>query len=70
MIALDKNGDIIIITNIKASDISELHNMKQTVLDLLATQNKEFHDPDNNYWGFELVKLLDPKPEQICIKNN
>ena len=42
--------------------------MKKTVLDLLATQNKDFHNPDENFWAFELVKLLEPEPEQICLK--
>lgn len=68
MISLTPNGKIVIITDIDASDIYEVQNMKTTVLDLLATQNKEFHDPDNNYWAYELVKLLEPKPDQICIK--
>lgn len=68
MIWLDDNGNIVIRTEIKAKDVHEIHHMKKTVLDLLATQNKDFHDPDENFWAFELVKLLEPEPEQICLK--
>jgi hypothetical protein len=69
MIWLDDNGKIVIRTEIEAKNVYELHSMKRTVLELLATQNKDFHDPDENYWAFELVKLLEPEPEQICLQN-
>ncbi len=68
MIWLDDNGKIVIRTDIAAKDIYEIVHMKQTVLDLLATQNKDFRDSDDNYWAFELVKLLEPEPDQICLK--
>ena len=67
MIWLDDNGKIIIRTNIEARNVNELQSMKQTVLDLLATQDENFHDRNSNYWAFELVKLLEPEPEQICL---
>lgn len=68
MIWLDDKGNIVIRTEIKAKDVYELHQMKQTVLELLATQDENFRDRDRSYWAFELVKLLEPEPEQICLK--
>ena len=49
--------------------IYELHYMKKSVLKLLATQDTDFHDRDDNYWAFKLVELLEIEPEQINIKN-
>ncbi len=68
MIWLDDDGNIVIRTDIKAEDIYEIDAMKKTVLDLLATQEPDFHNRDSNYWAFELIKLLEPEPEQICLK--
>ncbi len=68
MIWLDDKGNIVIRTEIKEKDVYELHQMKQTVLELLATQDENFRDRDRSYWAFELVKLLEPEPEQICLK--
>lgn len=69
MICLDKNGKVVIHTNIEIKNVYEIQCMKKSVLRLLATQNKDFHDPDENYWAFELVELLEVEPEQINIKN-
>ena len=68
MIWLDDKGNIVIRTEIKEKDVYELQQMKQTVLELLATQDENFRDRDRSYWAFELVKLLEPEPEQICLK--
>ena len=42
--------------------------LKKSVLNLLNTQMPEFIDKEENFWAFELVKLLEPTPEQICLK--
>ena len=68
MIWLDDKGKIVILTDIDKKDLYEISQMKRTVLDLLSTQDKDFHDRDTNYWAFELVKLLEPEPEQICVE--
>jgi hypothetical protein len=68
MIWLDDNGNIVIKTDITKDNVNEIQEMKKTVLFLLATQDPNFYDRDENYWAFELVKLLEPEPEQICLK--
>jgi hypothetical protein len=68
MIWLDDNGKIVIRTEIEADNVCEIHLMKQTVLNLLSTQDDNFRDRQESYWAFELVKLLEPSPEQICLK--
>lgn len=70
MICVDKKGKVVIHTDIEIRRIDEIQCMKKAVLRLLATQNKDFHDPDENYWAFELVNLLEVEPEQINIKSN
>ena len=67
MICVDNSGKIVIRTDIEVRDINEIQCMKKSVLRLLATQNKDFHDPEENFWAFELVELLEPKTEQIKI---
>ena len=67
MIWLDDEGNIVIRTGIHKKDIYEIMAMKKSVLGLLETQHPDFHDRDENYWAFELVKLLEPEPEQICL---
>jgi hypothetical protein len=42
--------------------------MKKSVLNLLSTQMADFTDREDNYWAFELVKLLEPSEYQICFK--
>lgn len=69
MICLDKNSKIVIHTDMPEELIYELHYMKKSVLKLLATQDTDFHDRDDNYWAFKLVELLEIEPEQINIKN-
>jgi hypothetical protein len=68
MIWLDENGNIVIKTDISKNNINEIVEMKKSVLNLLNTQMPDFIDRDDNYWAFELVKLLEPEPEQICLK--
>jgi hypothetical protein len=68
MIWLDDNGNIVIKTDITKKNVNEIQEMKKTVLSLLATQDPNFYDRDENYWAFELIKLLEPEPEQICLK--
>lgn len=70
MIWLDDNGNIVIRTDITKNNVNEIVEMKKSVLNLLNTQMTDFVDRDENYWAFELVKLLEPEPEQICLKNN
>lgn len=67
MICVDENGKVVIHTDIEVRNIYEIQCMKKSVLRLLATQNKDFHDPEENFWAFELVELLEPKTEQIKI---
>jgi len=67
MICVDNSGKIVIRTDIEVRDINDIQCMKKSVLRLLATQNKDFHDPEENFWAFELVELLEPKTEQIKI---
>lgn len=68
MIWLDDNGNIVIRTDITKKNINEIVEMKKSVLNLLNTQMPDFIDRDENYWAFELVKLLEPEPEQICLQ--
>lgn len=68
MIWLDDNGNIVIRTDITKNNVNEIVEMKKSVLNLLNTQMTDFVDRDENYWAFELVKLLEPEPEQICLK--
>lgn len=68
MIWLDDNGNIVIRTDITKNNVNEIVEMKKSVLNLLNTQMPNFIDRDENYWAFELVKLLEPEPEQICLK--
>ena len=67
MIWLDDNGNIVIRTDITKKNVNEIVEMKKSVLNLLNTQMPDFIDRDENYWAFELVKLLEPEPEQICF---
>jgi hypothetical protein len=68
MIWLDDNGKVVIKTDIQAKDIYEVVEMKKSVLSLLSSQDKEMIDGEENYWAIQLIKLLDPEPEQICLK--
>lgn len=68
MIWLDDNGNIVIRTDITKNNVNEIVEMKKSVLNLLNTQMTDFIDRDENYWAFELVKLLEPEPEQICLE--
>lgn len=68
MIWLDDNGNIVIRTDITKNNLNEIVEMKKSVLNLLNTQMPDFMDRDENYWAFELVKLLEPEPEQICLQ--
>lgn len=68
MICLDDNGNIVIKTDISKNNVNEIVEMKKSVLNLLNTQMPDFIDRDDNYWAFELVKLIEPEPEQICLK--
>lgn len=68
MIWLDDSGKIVIRTHIDANNANEIQEMKKTVLNLLATQDQDFYDRNENFWAFELVKLLEPEPEQICLE--
>ena len=68
MIWLDDNGKIVIRTEININNLDQIVGMKKSVLNLLNTQIPDFIDRDENYWAFELVKLLEPEPEQICLK--
>jgi hypothetical protein len=68
MIWLDDNGKIVIRTDIDVNNACNIQEMKKTVLTLLATQDPDFYDRDENYWAFELIKLLEPEPDQICLK--
>ena len=68
MIWLDEKGKVVILTDIDKKNLYEISKMKSTVLDLIATQDTDFHDRDASYWAFELVKLLEPEPEQICLE--
>ena len=68
MIWLDNSGKIVIRTEIDENNLYELHQMKRTVLELLATQDQDFHDRNSNYWAFRLVELLEPDPDQICLQ--
>jgi hypothetical protein len=68
MIWLDDNGNIVIKTDITKKNVNEIVEMKKSVLNLLNTQMPDFIDRDENYWAFELIKLLEPEPEQICLK--
>lgn len=68
MIWLDDNGNIVIKTEITKNNVDTIVEMKKSVLNLLNTQMPDFIDREENYWAFELVKLLEPEPEQICLK--
>ena len=68
MIWLDDNGNIVIKTDIAKNNIYEVLEMKKSVLNLLNTQMPDFIDREENYWAFELVKLLEPEHEQVCLK--
>ena len=68
MIWLDDNGTIVIKTDITKNNVYELMRMKNSVLALLETQEAEFADKDENYWAFQLVRLLEPNDDQICLK--
>jgi hypothetical protein len=68
MLWIDHNGKIVIGTEIEAKNLYEIHFMKQTILELLATQHIDYHDQDKNYWAFELVKILEPQPDQVCLE--
>ena len=67
MIWLDDNGNIIIKTEINKNNLDTIVEMKKSVLNLLNTQMPDFIDREENYWAFELVKLLEPEADQICI---
>lgn len=67
MILLDKNGFLVIQTDIDKDNIDALLAMKQTVLGLLATQDSDFYDKETNYWAFRLVEFLEPSASQICL---
>lgn len=67
MIWLDDDGNIVIRTGITKNNVNEIVEMRRSVLNLLNTQMPDFIDRDENYWAFELVKLLEPEPEQICL---
>jgi hypothetical protein len=69
MIWLDDNGKVVIKTEIPAKDIYEVVEMKKSVLNLMSSQNKDMIDGEENYWAIQLIKLLDPEPEQICLKS-
>ena len=68
MIWLDDNDNIVIRTDITKNNINEIVEMKKSVLNLLNTQMPDFIDREENYWAFELVKLLEPEAEQICFR--
>ena len=68
MIWLDDNGTIVIKTDIDKNNVDTIIEMKKSVLNLLNTQMPDFIDREENYWAFELVKLLEPEPEQICLQ--
>jgi hypothetical protein len=68
MIWLDDNGKIVIRTNLEKNEMNEIVEMKRSVLNLLASQDEHFANRDENYWAFQLVQLLEPEPEQICLQ--
>ena len=68
MIWLDNDGKIVIRTEIDKNNVDAIIEMKKSVLNLLNTQMPDFIDREENYWAFELVKLLEPEPEQICLQ--
>lgn len=70
MICVDNSGKIVIRTDIQEKQFFELQCMKKAVLRLLATQDTDFHNKDENYWAFRLVELLEPEEEQIILKKN
>jgi hypothetical protein len=68
MILLNAEGNIIINTKMGENEIDNIVEMKRSVLNLLCTQDEHFANRDENYWAYQLVQLLEPESEQICIK--
>ena len=68
MIWLDDNGNIVIRTQIAKKDIGEIVEMKRSVLNLLSTQDESFANRNENYWAYQLVQLLEPEPDQLCLQ--